>query len=221
MKDSLLFYINQYEAIKELTDEQLGKLFRALFEKQLGNEVVLDNDIKIAFNFINNQLVVDNKKYQEKVERLTANAKKGGAPKGNQNARKQLNNQNNQIESVNVNDNVNVNVNDNVTTAECSSNVYDYFENCIDLLTPRTIEQLQDYQKEMSDDLICHAIDKAVGAKARTPNYVFGILSNWSKKGIKTLLMAKEEEKNYKKPLEVLGKQTEDKWASFISEGDG
>ena len=89
MKDSLIFYITQYEAIKELTNEQLGRLFRAIFEKQLGNEVVLDNDIKIAFNFINNQLVVDNKKYEEKVAKLTANAKKGGAPKGNKNAKKQ------------------------------------------------------------------------------------------------------------------------------------
>ena len=54
-KDSLIFYLSQYEAIKTLSNEQLGRLFRALFEKQLQNnskttekEVVLEEDIKIA-----------------------------------------------------------------------------------------------------------------------------------------------------------------------------
>ena len=89
MKDSFVLYRSQYVAIRDLEDEQLGRLFRALFEKQLGNEVVLTNDIKIAFNFINNQMVVDNQKYKKKCETLKNNAKKGGAPKGNQNAKKQ------------------------------------------------------------------------------------------------------------------------------------
>ena len=60
-KDSLVFYLSQYEAIKSLNNEQLGRLFRAIFEKQLQNnskttekEVVLEDDIIIAFNFINN-----------------------------------------------------------------------------------------------------------------------------------------------------------------------
>lgn len=89
MKDSLVFYLSHYQAISDLSNEQLGRLFRALFEKQLGNEVVLENDIKIAFNFINNQLVVDNDKYKKKCEQLRENARNGGAPKGNKNASKQ------------------------------------------------------------------------------------------------------------------------------------
>lgn len=116
MKDGLIFYISQYEAIKSLTNEQLGRLYRAIFEKQLGNEVVLEDDIKIAFNFINNQMVVDNKKYLKKVETLRNNGLKGGAPIGNQNAKKDKNNQNNQIEkktTLNEKEKENVNVKDN------------------------------------------------------------------------------------------------------------
>ena len=95
-KDSIIFYLSQYEAIKDdLTNEQLGRLFRALFEKQLGNEVVLDNDIKIAFNFLNNQMVVDKKKYEEKCARLRENGKKGGEM---QTLAKNKNNQNNQLQ---------------------------------------------------------------------------------------------------------------------------
>lgn len=106
MKDSFVLYTSQYVAIKELEDEQLGRLFRALFEKQLGNEVVLANDIKIAFNFINNQMVVDNQKYKKKCETLKNNAKKGGAPKGNQNAKKQKQ-PNREKNNLNDNDNDN------------------------------------------------------------------------------------------------------------------
>ena len=116
MKDSFVLYTSQYVAIKELEDEQLGRLFRALFEKQLGNEVVLANDIKIAFNFINNQMVIDNQKYKKKCETLKNNAKKGGAPKGNQNAKKQKQ-PNREKNNLNDNDNDNDNeiiINDNL-----------------------------------------------------------------------------------------------------------
>ena len=53
-KDSIIFYFSHYNIIKKLNNEQLGRLFRALFEKQLGNEVVLENDIaKVLGNAIN------------------------------------------------------------------------------------------------------------------------------------------------------------------------
>lgn len=86
MKDSFIFYLSQYQAIKHLSDEQLGRIYRALFEKQLGNEVDLEDDIKVAFNFINNQLLIDEKKYHEISEKRSVAGKKGGAPKGNKNA---------------------------------------------------------------------------------------------------------------------------------------
>ena len=76
-KNGLIFYISHYEAIKDsLNDEQLGRLFRLIFEKQLGNEVVLDKDIEIAFNFINNQLLVDAEKYEETSKNAVIQAKK-------------------------------------------------------------------------------------------------------------------------------------------------
>lgn len=107
MRDSFVFYLSQYDAIKELTDEQIGRLMRAIFEKQLGKEVVLENDIKIAFNFINNQMLVDQKKYAETCEKRRLSGKQGGAPKGNQNARKTTKNKQNKL-----NDNENDNEND-------------------------------------------------------------------------------------------------------------
>ena len=248
MKDSLIFYISQYDAVKELNDEQLGRLFRALFETQIQNnqkqhennskKVVLGDDIKIAFNFINNQLVVDAKKYQEKVEKLTANAKKGGAKKGNKNARKQQNNQNNQIDS--VNDNVNVNVNDNVndnaeekekekeTTLDCFSSasaqkddIIDFYLNNINPMpTPHELELLESYEQDTSHELIIYAMEKAVEKKARSIAYVKGILNSWASKGITTLAEVKEQEKP--KPTNT-GQEMQSVWDAFVKnhEKDG
>lgn len=50
----------------------------------------------------------------------------------------------------------------------------------------------------MSNELIILAMKKAVEADKRTIQYVKGILNNWTKKGIKTILEAENEDKNFK-----------------------
>lgn len=130
-KDSLVFYLSQYEAVKELNNEQLGALYRAIFETALGNEPDISSDIKIAYNFIQNQVKVDAAKYDEKVRKCSESGKLGGAPKGNKNASKTSktsknkqtvvsvvsNKQNKLNDNVNDNDNDNVNVNENEAEA--------------------------------------------------------------------------------------------------------
>lgn len=51
----------------------------------------------------------------------------------------------------------------------------------------------------MSADLIILAMKKAVEADKRTIQYIKGILNNWSKKGIKTVLEAEKEDEQFKK----------------------
>lgn len=122
-KETFVFYLSQYEAIKDLNDDQIGRIFRAIFEEQLKttskqpqNNVVLTGAEKIAFNFIYNQMVVDNEKYLKKCETLKNNAKKGGAPKGNQNAKKQKQPKQPNREKNNLNDNDNDHDNDHNNT---------------------------------------------------------------------------------------------------------
>ena len=62
MKDSFILYTSFYEPLKLLTDEQLGRLFRAIFFFFLNGSEEVSNDIKMAFAFIKNQLIVDSKK---------------------------------------------------------------------------------------------------------------------------------------------------------------
>lgn len=81
MKDSIVFYLSQYESIKSLSDEQLGKIYRALFESELGNEIELENELIPVFMLLKNQMVLDNQKYKEKCEKNRRNGRLGGRPR--------------------------------------------------------------------------------------------------------------------------------------------
>ena len=86
-KESFLIYKSFYKPIARLSDKQLGRLFRAIFKYQLGEEVTVEEDIEMAFGFFINQFEIDGTKYHGIVERNRNNGRKGGAPVGNCNAK--------------------------------------------------------------------------------------------------------------------------------------
>lgn len=86
-KDSFIIYKSFYKPISRLSDKQLGRLFRAIFKYQLGEEVTVEEDIEMAFGFFINQFEIDETKYHGIVERNRNNGRKGGAPIGNSNAK--------------------------------------------------------------------------------------------------------------------------------------
>ena len=89
MSDSFILYTSYYALIEGLTDEQLGQLTRAIFlYARDGETISLEPVVRMAFGFIVDDMKRNKSKYEEKVERWRANGRKGGAPKGNQNARK-------------------------------------------------------------------------------------------------------------------------------------
>ena len=77
MKDSFILYNSFYDPLKLLTDEQLGRLFRAIFEFNINGSEEVSNDIKMAFAFIKNQLIVDSKKYENTLKRKSEAGKRG------------------------------------------------------------------------------------------------------------------------------------------------
>lgn len=96
-RPSFLLYKSFYEPIKHLSNEELGSLFRAIFEFQnleinpenpVGyletKEEIQKNlppQIQMAFAFFVNQFDLDAKKYQNIVNRNKSNGSKGGRPK--------------------------------------------------------------------------------------------------------------------------------------------
>ena len=77
--------------------------------------------------------------------------------------------------------------------------IIDFYNNNIGLITPYGVETLTDYAEEMSTDLIILAMKKSVEADKRTIQYIKGILNNWSKQGIKTVIEAEKEDKKFRK----------------------
>ena len=105
-KDSTILYHDQMAICRKyLTTEQIGRLIVALFEFEEGGDPVVDEDIGLAFEFLSLQAKIDRKKYEERCNTNRLNGLKGGAPKGNQNAKKQPKQPNAKKNNPNDNDN--------------------------------------------------------------------------------------------------------------------
>ena len=72
------------------------------------------------------------------------------------------------------------------------------YEENIGLITPATAEKLFDYLKDMNKDLIIQAIKIASIKNKRRMDYIQGILNDWNKKGLKTLLDVEKEENSFR-----------------------
>lgn len=119
-RESFILYTSFYEPLKYLSDSQMGKLFRAIFEYQLNGRTDVDNEIRIAFEFIKNQLDIDADKWKDEKQKRSEAGKKGMAKRWNKDKIAITNNNkdNTVINAItkitdNVNVNENVNVNDN------------------------------------------------------------------------------------------------------------
>jgi len=73
----------------------------------------------------------------------------------------------------------------------------------------------------MPSDLIILAMQKAVEANKRTIQYIKGILNNWSKKGIKTVLEAEKEDEQFRNRNIVQEETEEERLARKIKELEG
>lgn len=80
-KDSFILYKSFFGPISKLSDRQLGRLFRAIYEYNISGVVSVEEDIEMAFQFFKNQFDIDEMKYQSKVERNRENGRRGGIQK--------------------------------------------------------------------------------------------------------------------------------------------
>lgn len=91
-KGSFILYDIHYQTIENLglSREEKGDLFDAIFQYHMNGttEVELSILAFAAFQFIKTQIDRDTARYKEVCERRRMNGAKGGAPKGNTNAKK-------------------------------------------------------------------------------------------------------------------------------------
>ncbi|MGN1086146.1 MAG: DUF6291 domain-containing protein [Porcipelethomonas sp.] len=116
-KKSFVLYTDNMEQFEMLSDEQAGKLIKAIFAYSESNIMpdFHDGMLTMAFSFIKGQIDRDSEKWEEtRKKRAEAGRKGGKQTQANQAnaafAKQTKQNQANQAVNVNVNDNVNVNV---------------------------------------------------------------------------------------------------------------
>lgn len=126
-KESFIIYKEFYPAIEHLSDAQLGRLFRSIFEYHRNGSDCEDSEIKMAFMFFKNQFRLDEEKYQKVIDRNRKNGLSGGRPKDNEETQT---NPNNPVgfqepkKPYNDNDKDNVKENDNENEKELKRSLF-------------------------------------------------------------------------------------------------
>ncbi len=114
-KDNILINLDDYQAVRNFSNEDAGKLFHTICRYSLGEEIGdLEGKIQVAFNFFKNRLDKYRKKWEKTRKARIESGKLGGlAKQANANFAKQ-NEQNLANVAVNVSDSVSdsVGVND-------------------------------------------------------------------------------------------------------------
>ncbi len=76
-KKSFLLYKDFWEPIRELTNEQLGRLFRAIYEFQAEGIIdEVDPDIRMVWKFFMKQFKIDDEKYEQICQKNRENQQK-------------------------------------------------------------------------------------------------------------------------------------------------
>ena len=89
-KKGFIMFLSFADIIQELTDEEAGRLLKAIMQHEGGEEVDLGNDrlLKVAYTAITADIDRQDEKWEKTRYARSEAGKLGGAPKGNKNASK-------------------------------------------------------------------------------------------------------------------------------------
>ena len=77
-KNTIVLNLNDFDALKILNDDQLGRLFRALFKHYRGEKCEIEDDIGWPFRWVSAEIDRYNKNYLEVCEIRSVSGQKGG-----------------------------------------------------------------------------------------------------------------------------------------------
>lgn len=83
-RKSFILHIDSLGILDSLSDEQAGKLFKAIKSYQVDDELTTDEVIKLVFFPFKSQFERDNEKYKTICDRNKNNGLKGGRPKASE-----------------------------------------------------------------------------------------------------------------------------------------
>ena len=89
-KNNIIFYRQWWESIRELESDLQSQVYDDLFRFIFENVEPTESISRAVISPMRSTIQNNNAKYERICERNRANGSKGGAPKGNENARKSL-----------------------------------------------------------------------------------------------------------------------------------
>ncbi len=214
VKDSCVFYADWLEAAHTIEDPTLRcGFFEAVLQYALtGMEMDTPPELKIVMTIVKKCIDRDKDKYEKKIEKRREAGKMGGAPLGNQNARKYLEqpnqangclinqnqaNQANQAVNVNVNDNGNVNGNVNGKDNNVfkpspkppkggrALNFEDFYLRVAGVSIPKAIEELhyeRQYVWRMAEGIPGYGMEIAEAIKTKTDSDLQNAIADINKR---------------------------------------
>ena len=192
MKNSFILYTEQKAVIDKLTDEQAGKLIKAIYAHETGEEYNLDAILDLVITPFLTSLERNTEKYQKRVE----TNKKNIAKRWNEEDTKNTNGKNGiQNDTNETNGNDSDSDSDNDSDNDSGSDLKELevptaagwvscYENNIGLIAPMVFEDINSY--ELPDEVVEEAIKEAVKSDVRKPKYICAILKDFKEHNINT-----------------------------------
>lgn len=206
-KSSFLIYLDYEEQFNLLTDEQIGRLMRAIIKYEKTREISqLNGIVKMAFSFIKTQLDRDREKYEARCEKNRENAKKGGRPRKNQKDNLKANGFNeNQMDAKKPDDdkedeedNEEDIDNDLLLKKEKEEKLQQRFIECLNSFNINAISECIKYLDELPFEVIDYVLSKTSGIKCPNWNYANTILQDYVKRKIDSVEKIQAEESGFK-----------------------
>ena len=174
MKDSFLLYTEQEELINKLTDEQAGKLIKAIYHYAKTGEVLkMDLTLDIAFTPIKQSLDKNAEKYERIVQRNKANISKRW------NNTKNTSGKNGIRKNTKNTDNDNDNDNDNEDDSK-KKNIKEkiHFAEFVSMTNAEHEKLISTYGTDFTDQCI-RVLDNYKGASGKTYKNDYRAILNW------------------------------------------
>lgn len=128
IKDNFLLKLSQIKVFNELSDEDAGKLIKGVFNYVNDGESQLDGYLKVIFIPIKEEIDKNEERYKKRCETNKNNGSRGGAPKGNKNAKKTKTTENNRTVKKTTENNM---INHNHYHNHIHNQIIDYLNNKI------------------------------------------------------------------------------------------
>lgn len=186
-------YFSYLEPLADLTDEEVGRVVRAILKYGADKTIPdLSPSERMAFTFMKTNFDREAAAYDAKVEKKRENGKKGGAPVGNQNARKQKQpkqpkeeeKEEEEEEETNKKEESSSSKEEGVVLTTTMTTLIESYEGAYGTATPVIRRSLGSYAESLGPELVSKVIEVTAQAGGQKWPYLAKSLEECKRKGM-------------------------------------